>query len=57
MMGLYYGWRNCQAWRIQKLMIVWSVLWVIGIALNVILWVTLPDLLIQMDPRFAGPQA
>ena len=56
-MGLYYGWRNCQAWRIQKLMIVWSVLWVIGIALNIILWITLPDLLMQMDPRFAGGRA
>ena len=53
MVGLYYGWSNCQAWRIQKLMIAWSVLWVIGIALNIILWTTLPDLLMQMDPRFA----
>ncbi len=56
LMGLYYGWSNCQAWRIQKLMIVWSVLWVVGLALNVIVWVTLPDLLAQIDPRFAGCQ-
>ena len=57
LLGLYYGWRNCQAWRIQKLMIVWSVLWVIGIALNIILWVSLPDLLMQLDPRLVAGQA
>ena len=50
--GLYWGWANCQAWRIQKLMVVWSVLWVIGIALNVIFFVTLPDLLSHSE--FAG---
>ena len=57
LIGLYYGWTNCQAWRIQKLMVVWSILWVIGIALNIVMWATLPDLLMQMDPKFAGCQA
>lgn len=54
--GLYYGWSNCQAWRVQKLMVVWSVLWVIGIALNVVVIATLPELLMQMNPQFAGCQ-
>ena len=53
LVGLYYGWTNCQAWRIQKLMVAWSILWVIGIALNIVLWATLPDILMQMDPGFA----
>ena len=56
LIGLYYGWANCQAWRIQKLMVAWSVVWVIGIALNIILWTTIPDILMQMDPGLAGIQ-
>ena len=53
LVGLYYGWTNCQAWRIQKLMVAWSILWVIGFALNIVLWATLPDMLMQIDPGLA----